>query len=124
MTRLLSILDGSAVAASSVGPFLRGSLLLVNVLLIAREVEGGEGRHGSAPTLSAEASLRVKHGGRNPAQDHRSSLPALDVSGVPDDPAVEVLDRVRAPQRPVQRSRHPQALDSERLVNTRRIAAR
>ena len=77
-----------------------------------------EGREIAIPSDSSETLRGIEHGRADPADEHRAPSPPLHVAGVGRDRAVEVLDRVRAAERPIQRARKAEALQRQRLFET------
>src|SRR5215468_3247686 len=80
---------------------------------VERANEGSEITVAAQP---AEAASDLLQAGSDPADEHAAVAPAPDMADEVPDQAVEILDRVRAPQRPVQRPRDAQALQREGLV--------
>jgi hypothetical protein len=67
---------------------------------------------------SAEAARALAQRGGDPADEHAAVPPAAHVADEMADLPIEVLDRVRAPQRPVERAGDAEALEGERLVQS------
>jgi hypothetical protein len=74
-----------------------------------------EGSEIPMSAQAAEAAARFLKRGGEPADEHVAIAPATDVAGETDE-AIEVLDRVRAPQRAVEGAGDTQALEREGLV--------
>ena len=72
---------------------LRRSLLPVHRLLMAERAQ--QRSELSVAADATEALLRMPHRCPDPAQDHRTVAPALDVARVALDAAHQVLDGVR-----------------------------
>src|SRR5262245_22846860 len=75
-----------------------------------------EGSEIPMSAQAAEAAARVLERGGDPADEHVAIGPATDGAGEATDEAIEVLDRVRAPQRAVEGAGDAQALEGEGLV--------
>ena len=75
-----------------------------------------EGSEIPMSAQAAEAAARLLERGGDPADKHVAIAPATDVAGEATDEAIEVLDRVRAPQRAVEGAGDAQALEREGLV--------
>src|SRR5712692_493554 len=88
--------------------------LLGGVQLVTIEFPDERGEIGTAPDAS-EALLRVLESGGNPTHEHPAVAPAAHVADEVADEAVEILDRVRAAQRPIEGAGHAEALQRERL---------
>ena len=73
-------------------------------------------RHVPETAHASEALFGVQQGGTDPTLDHLPASPALDVSGVALDRAVEILDRVGRTHGSVQGAGQAQANDGEGLV--------
>jgi len=79
-----------------------------------------QGFEFAASTDPSEPRTRVEDGGRDPAQDHRSAGPSLDVARVDADRSVQDLDRVGRAKGAVQRATD---LNSEALQRWRVLDA-
>ena len=80
-------------------------------------IEGADqGSKVGMTTHAAEAPTRFVETGGDPAHEHAPVPPAPNVADEAADEAVQVLDRVRAAQRAVERARHAESLQRERLV--------
>src|SRR5262249_49709808 len=75
-----------------------------------------EGSEIPMSAQAAEAAARFLERGGDPADEPVAIAPATDVAGEATDEAIEVLDRVRAPQRAVQRAGDAQTLEREGLI--------
>src|SRR5262249_53980559 len=93
--------------------FLCDLLPAVDDRAVERADEGGE---ITVTTQPAEAAARLLQAGSDPADEHAAVTPAADIVDEVPDAAVEILDRVRAAQRAVQRPGHAQALQREGFV--------
>jgi hypothetical protein len=65
---------------------------------------------------ATEAAARFVEAGRDPAHEHAPVAPAADVADEATDEAVQVLDRVGAAERAVERARDAEPLQGQRLV--------
>src|SRR5213596_1605223 len=64
----------------------------------------------------AEAPRGLPQAGGDPPDEHAAVAPAAHVTDEMADEPVEVLDRVRTPECPVQRAGDPETLERERLI--------
>ena len=65
---------------------------------------------------ATKSALGLEDPDRDPVHDHAAVSPALDVAREATEQAVQVLDRVRAAQRPVEGARDAEPLQGQRLL--------
>src|SRR4029450_5497767 len=75
-----------------------------------------EGSESTVTTQPAEAVADLLQASGDPADEHATIAPAAHMADEGPDEAVEILDRVGAPQRAVERGGDAQALQREGLV--------
>jgi hypothetical protein len=96
-----------------------GDALCSRLLLLLRGFQRSDKLLDVTPSLNAtERLLRLDDRSTDPSDNHPAALPTLHVFRVRDDPAVQVLDRVRAPQLLVKPSTDPESLKRESSVKS------
>ena len=96
---------------------LRGLVRLIE--MSGRVIQGEhQTRHVMEASHASEAPFGIEQCGTDPALDHLPAAPALDVSGVALDRAVEILDRIGRAQGSMQGAGQTQANDGEGLVES------